>query len=411
MAGWFPPPGGLRSAAYATFVNTIGGGLWSAGGALYLTRVAGLPATVVGAGLSAAALVGLAASVPAGRFADRRDPRSVRAVPQVLQAGTALAFLLVDSAASFLAVAAIDALLVTGNLTVRAALVGALGRAAGRVHVFATLRTAANAGTGIGAGLAALALAVDSPSAYRLLVVADAATYLVSAALLMRLPRYPAADAAERPRTSQVWRDRRFLAVTATTSAMYVRRVVLTLVLPLWIATRADVPAVVVSALLVTYTVLTVVLSTRVGRRAEQPEPAARMVRRGSLVLAVAMLGFAAATALSTTATVALLIASTVVYSVGELWHVNGATGLSYGLAPEHAIGQYQGVTVLLNGLALAAGPALLTVVIVDSGSPAGWLVPITLLTVCGLAVPPLTRWARVGPARPAPAGAEPAAG
>ncbi|GAA1409262.1 MFS transporter [Catellatospora coxensis] len=410
MAGWFPPPGELRDAAYATFANTIGVGLWTAGGALYLTRVAGLPATVVGAGLSAAALVGLAASVPAGRFADRRDPRTLRAVLQVLQAGAALLFLLVDSAASFLAVAAVEALLVTGNLAVRAALVGALGRTAGRVHVFATLRTAANTGTAIGAGLAALALAADSPAAYRLLVVADAATYLISAALLMRLPRYPAADAAERPRTWEVWRDGRYLAVTATTSAMYLRRVVLTLVLPLWIATRADVPTVVVSAVLVTYTVLTVVLSARFGRRAEQAEPAARMVRRGSLVLAVAMLGFAAATTLSTAATVALLLASTAVYSVGELWHVNGATGLSYALAPEHAIGQYQGVTVLLNGLAMAAGPALLTAVIVGSGSPAGWLLPIGLVTVCGLAVPPLTRWARTAPARPAPA-AEPVAG
>jgi MFS family permease len=167
VAGWFPPSGELRSAAYATFANTVGGGLWTAGGALYLTRVAGLPATVVGAGLSAAALVGLAASVPAGRFADHRDPRSLRAVLQVLQAGAALMFLLVDSAASFLAVAAVEALLVTGNLTVRAALVGALGRTAGRVHVFATLRTAANTGTAIGAGLAALALAADSPACPR----------------------------------------------------------------------------------------------------------------------------------------------------------------------------------------------------------------------------------------------------
>ncbi|WP_155373382.1 MFS transporter [Catellatospora vulcania] len=400
MAGWFPPPGELRDAAYATFANTVGGGLWTAGSALYLIKVAGLTPTTVGAGLSAAALVGLAASVPAGRLADRGDPRSLRAALQVLQAAAALTYLLVGSAASFLAVAAVDALLFTGNLTMRAALVGALGRAVGRVHVFATLRTAANAGTAIGAGLAGLALAVDSPAAYRLLVVADAATYLISAALLMRLPRYPAADAEQRPRTWEVWRDGRFLAVTAATSAMYLRRVVLTLVLPLWIATRADVPTVVVSAVLVTYTVLTVVLSARSGRRAEQPEPAARMVRRGALVLAVAMLGFAAATTLSTAATVTLLLASTVVYSVGELWHVNGATGLSYALAPEHAIGQYQGVTVLLNGLALAAGPALLTVVIVDSGSPAGWLVPIVLLTGCGLAVPPLTRWAAAGIAK-----------
>ena len=58
-----PPPGPLRTLAYATLVNTVGAGLWLAGGALYLTRDGGLSATSVGAGLTVAGLVGLTATI------------------------------------------------------------------------------------------------------------------------------------------------------------------------------------------------------------------------------------------------------------------------------------------------------------------------------------------------------------
>ncbi|MEU7572631.1 hypothetical protein [Micromonospora sp. NPDC049240] len=40
-----PPPGPLRTLALATLANTVGTGLWLAGGALYLTRDVGLSAT------------------------------------------------------------------------------------------------------------------------------------------------------------------------------------------------------------------------------------------------------------------------------------------------------------------------------------------------------------------------------
>ena len=190
-----PPPGPLRTLAYATLVNTVGAGLWLAGGALYLTRDVGLSATSVGAGLTVAGLVGLTASVPLGALADRWDPRTLRAVLQVGQALAALAYLLVGSFPAFLAVAVPEALLAAGNLAVRAALVVAVGGPDGRVHAFATLRAVANLGITVGTALAGIALAVDTHRAYQVLVVGNAVTYLLSAALLLRLPPQPAADA------------------------------------------------------------------------------------------------------------------------------------------------------------------------------------------------------------------------
>ena len=58
------PAGHLRTLSYATFANTVGSGLWTAGAALFLTRGVGLSAVSVGAGLTIAGVTGLAASVP-----------------------------------------------------------------------------------------------------------------------------------------------------------------------------------------------------------------------------------------------------------------------------------------------------------------------------------------------------------
>ncbi|MBQ1015940.1 MFS transporter, partial [Micromonospora sp. M51] len=116
-----PPPGRLRTLSLATMANTVGTGLWVTGAALYFTRSVGLTPTEVGLGLTIAGLVGLTASVPLGGLADRRDPRALRAVLQLAQAVVAAAYLLVGSFPVFLLVATLDALLVSGNLAVRAA--------------------------------------------------------------------------------------------------------------------------------------------------------------------------------------------------------------------------------------------------------------------------------------------------
>ena len=61
--------------AVATFVNTIGNGMYMTVMVMYFTRSVGLPASQVGLGLTIAGLFGLAAGVPVGHLADRRRAR------------------------------------------------------------------------------------------------------------------------------------------------------------------------------------------------------------------------------------------------------------------------------------------------------------------------------------------------
>jgi hypothetical protein len=67
-----PPPGPARMLAVATLVNRFGDGLFAVGGVLFFIRGLGLSAGEVALGLTAAEVVGLAASVPLGSLADRR---------------------------------------------------------------------------------------------------------------------------------------------------------------------------------------------------------------------------------------------------------------------------------------------------------------------------------------------------
>ncbi|WP_406068100.1 MFS transporter [Micromonospora sp. NBC_01638] len=391
-----PPPGRLRTLSLATLANTVGTGLWVTGVALYLTRAVGLSPTQVGLGLSIAGLVGLTASVPLGGLADRRDPRTLRAVLQLAQTAVAAAYLLVGSFPVFLLVATLDALLISGNLAVRAALVAAVGGPDGRVHAFATLRAVANLGVAFGAGLAAFALVADTGWAYRLLVLGNVVTYLVSAALIMRLPSYPPARRPLRPGPGRALRDGPFLAVAGASAVLSLHSVALTVVLPLWVVAHTDAPLVTVSAVLLVNTLLTVLLAVRLSRGARHALPAAAAMRRAGLVLAAGMLLWAVTGAVPTAVAIGLLLGAAVVYTLGDLWHAGAGAALAYDLAAPDAIGAYQGVDALLAGLARAAGPALLTWLILDGG-PIGWLALAGLLAATGLAVPPLTRRALAG--------------
>jgi MFS family permease len=391
--GWspIPPPGHLRTLAWATLVNTIGSGLWLAGVALFLTRSVGLSATSVGLGLTIAGLIGLSASVPLGRLADRRDPRSLRAMVQLAQAAVAASYLLVHSFPVFLLVAVLDALLVAGNLSVRAALVAALAGPAGRVRAFATLRAVANIGISAGAALAGLALAADTRIGYALLVIGNALTYLVSAGLIMRLPPFPPAPTTARTGGWEALRDKPFLAVSAMSAVMALHSVVLGLVVPLWIATQTQAPRAMVSGVLVTNTVLTVLLTVRISRHAENAVAAARTMRRAGFVLAAAMLLYPISAWPAASGAITLLLVATVVYTVGDLFHATASAGLSYELATPHALGQYQGVNGLVTGLAQATGPAVLTLLLIG-GQTAGWITLAGIFVAAGSATPALTR-------------------
>jgi predicted MFS family arabinose efflux permease len=110
-----PPAGPLRRYAVISLAGSIGTGLFLAAGTLFFTRVAGLPAGLVGLGLSLAGLAAMLAAIPLGSLGDKLGHRNVWVILTALQALTYACYPLVHSFLAFVAAVTVAAASQTGT--------------------------------------------------------------------------------------------------------------------------------------------------------------------------------------------------------------------------------------------------------------------------------------------------------
>ncbi len=160
-----PPAGLLHRHAVISLVGSIGTGLFLAAGTLFFTRVAGLPAGLVGLGLSLAGLAAMLAAIPLGSLRDKLGHRHVWVILTALQALTYACYPLVHSFLAFVAAVTVAAASQPGTAPIRSAY---LSRAAGpdqRVRASAYNQAVFNAGFAVGAAGAGVALEIGSRDA------------------------------------------------------------------------------------------------------------------------------------------------------------------------------------------------------------------------------------------------------
>lgn len=395
-----PARGPGRNLYWSTLINSAGTGLFLTTSSLYFVRCIGLTPARIGAGLTAAGLIGLLAGVPVGRIADRHGPRETYVMSLMAEALAMGGLLLARSFVSFVAVSTVAFLAASASSASRGPLIRAAGgeRAA---ELRSRLRSAMNLGVTLAGPAAAVAISVDSRLTYQLLIACDALSFAVCALLTLRMSRVPGtADAGTRGRW-QVFSDRPYLALVGINAVMMQQYPVLSLVMPLWISLHTQVPHWVVGLVVPLNTVLVVLLQVRLSRGMESPLSAARaMVRAGLAMLAsLVLIGFLGHLP-TIPATVALII-SIVVYTLGEIWSTASIYELSFGLAPAAAQGEYLGL--LSNGSAIGRliSQALVTTLCLTVGT-AGWIILGALLLGAGLVTVPATRWAMRSKAAPA---------
>ena len=88
-----------------------------------------------------------------------------------------------------------------------------------------------------------------------------------------------------------------------------------------------------------------------------------------------------------------VLLAAVAVHTMGEMWQSAGGFELSFALAPEGAVGQYQGLFGMGLGLGVTLGPTVLIALCINLGRPGWWIVGLGF-ALTGLAVPAAARWA-----------------
>lgn len=409
-----PPSGPLRVYANLTFFDSLVPGIMLAGGVLFFTEVVGLGAVQVGSGLSVAALAGLVTALPAGRLGDRIGHRRLLIGLSLLRAVVLGAYQLVGSYPAFLVVACLAGLSESGVGPVRQAYLGTITTPENRVATLAFNRVVRNIGATVSTPALGVALAVDSPLAFRTLIGVGAVSVLVVALIARHLPETrgtaaggPVERRADRSagKRAGVLRDRPYVVLSLLNGLLIMHMELLEVGMPLWVTGHTDAPAWLTSVLLFTNVLVAIAFQMRVGRGVTDVGSAARAMRRGGYCLLTSAGLFAISGRLSPVLCVMVLVGAVVLLTLTELLQSAGSWGLSYDLAESERLGEYQGVWIVGTQLVRSCGPFVVTLAL-SSLAHIGWLViGAAYLAAAAFAVP-LARHA-AAPYRTAPGAAE----
>jgi MFS family permease len=388
-----PERGPLRVLATATLVNTFGNGLMFTISALYFTRIIGLTAVEVGIGLSCAGLVGLLAGIPLGHAADRIGPREMQMALVCVVAALSALYVFVTTFWQFLVVASVIAFFDAGTRAARGALIARAFPQGRRVYARAYLRSITNIGITFGAAVAGVALHLDTPAAYKTLIIVDVLTYATTAVILRRLPSVASVKAHAAASPWQALRDRPYVVMVLVSGVLAMHFGLLEIGMPLWVANHTEAPRTLVSLLFIINTVAVVLFQVRATRGMDVPLAGARSMARAGLVLFVACVLFASTEDLGRTAAIAVLIAAATVHVYGEILQSAGSFCLNIELAPEHAQGQYQGLAGTGMTLSFMLAPSVVALLPLGMGRM-GWLLLGAMFVASGAALVPITRWA-----------------
>jgi MFS family permease len=393
--GWLPPEPPVRRFLVVSFIDSLGTGMFLAGSALFFTRDLGLTAGQVGLGLSLAGVTGFVCSVPIGRLSDKKSALPVLVALQLWRGACFLAYPFINGLGMFIAVSCLAGAGEWASAPVVQSLLGSFVPAASRVRAMAAMTLIRNVGFGLGAGTAAAFVAV-SGAAYRGLVLADAASFLLSAIVLLRMraagaPGAPDAESRAEAPKPRIRPGARFVTLSALNGVLYLHTIVLNVGLPLWIASYTRGPRALIGTIIVMNTVLAAASQIRLSRGVDGVRPAASRQFRAGWILAACCLLVAVSGPNRVVVTVTVILAATAALTVGEIYQSVGGWGVSYGFSPEANRGYYLSVYSLGSTCAVIVGPWLITSAVLPTGGP-GWIGLAAVFAVAGALVPTVAR-------------------
>ncbi|WP_052850171.1 MFS transporter [Streptomyces avicenniae] len=389
-----PPKGIVRVLCLSNLSKTSAHGILMTVSVLFFTRAVDLPAAQVGLALTIGAAVGMAASIPAGRLADLLGPRNMTVVCLLLLGAFTCCYGFVQNFPGLVLVTSLALAAESSTDAARGALVAGLIPQKERVRAWSYMRAVSNLGVSLGAAGGAVALYFDSRTSYTVMLVAGGVLFIAAGLAYLTVPQVPPV-----PRGTDggpqwvVLRDVPYVFVALLNSVLIMNIGILTVALPIWMTDETSAPTWLYSILIILNSVVVVLFQVRAGRGSEEVAGGARALRRSGVLLAVCCAFFAMAAGQPTWLAVVLLVVGALIHVGGEMFYSAGAWSLAYGLAPDHAQGQYQGMFGMSTQLGTVVTPALATALIAGLGWP-GWLAFSALLLAAGAAAPSVAAWA-----------------
>lgn len=388
-----PPAGIVRVLTLSNLAKTVGHGVVTSVIVLYFTMKVGISADKVGLALSLGAALGMLGGVPIGHIADLYGPRNVTVGLLFLLGIFVGAYAFVGSFPWLVVVVSLTLMAESAAYASRGALIAGLIPPEERVNALSYMRSVANVGIAIGAAAGGIALFLNSTPVYLGVLVSGGLCFVLSGSAYLAVPSVPALGKGRGGPRWVALRDRPYLLLALLNTVLVMHTTILAVALPIWITTRTTAPSWMYSLVLILNTLVVVLLQVRVSKGSELPEGGARAMRRSGLLLASCCALFAVAQHQPVLVAALVVLAGAAVHVFGEMLQGAGQWSVSFGLAPDGAQGQYQGLFAMSVQLGTVATPALAVLLLTHYGW-LGWLFLAAPLALAGLAAPVVVRWA-----------------
>ena len=378
--------GPRRRFAAISFIDSLGTGLFLPLMVLFFTRSAGLTVGQVALGLTLAGIAALVATPAGGHLLDRYDPRLTLVLSYGIRAAVYAAYSVVHSIVAFIPLVCLAQASAQVGRSARTLVVAGMASEEERVRLLAGVSTIRNLGVGLGSLGAGVALAGDTRTAYLAVVWINAASYLLGGLLVWTMP---ATHPRRQPRTEDrgtvraVLRNRRFTSLASLNAVLLVNDAALIVGVPIWLTTATDAPAALTGLLFTLNTVLVVLLQVVLSRSSKTLHGAGRAYLFSGAAFLLGCFLFVLAATDGRPLAIMLMIAGVTALTVAEIFSVAAGWSVSLGLAPLEQRGRYLAVFSLGEGVATSAGPALVTLAVVQGGGP-GWIALGAAGTVAG---------------------------
>jgi MFS family permease len=388
-------PGPVWRLETGGLVSAFGNGLVLPFTMIYLHNVRGISLATAGLILATFAAVSFAVTLPAGTLVDRLGARGGLALALVVSAvGYGLLPLVREPWQGFAVIAVAGA----GNglfWPSHSTLLYGLAPADRRHMAIALHRAVYNLGIGLGAAVGGTIAMTSDPKTFSALFLLDAATFVVFAAWLGRVPRpavvaadVEAAGPAERDAGyARVLRDRVFVAILALNVALVLAGWALfESVLPVFAMNEIEVGETVIGLYLTANVVVYVFLQLVVARLLEGKSRMRALALLAVIWIAVWFAVFGAGSWLAGAAAgAAVLVAAAMLFAVGECIQGPVQSALVADLAPERLRGRYMALMTNTYAIGFTLGPALGGYVL-DVEPLALWPLAAALLAVVAVA-------------------------
>ncbi|MBL7259815.1 MFS transporter [Paractinoplanes lichenicola] len=387
-----PPPGLPRQLVAQSALVAVGWGIYLTGSVVFFSLYVGLTPVQIGLGFSISGLLGLVLAMPLGHLADRFGGQRAWVAGSIVGVVAFLLYPLVGAFWSFVVVLGMQAVSQALTDAGRSVYTAAAVPAEIRVRTMAFVRAYLNMGFTVGAGLGAVAIALDSRPGLLILVLANAGGILVSACFVARMPAVHTEAGPDRRPPWGVLRDHPFTALTGVFAILSCSEVLFSTVVPLWAITSTDAPRPVLGALFALNTVLAVLLQVPATRHAVSLTGSANLTRWAALSTVAACVVFLVGGRTQGWLTIAVLALGVVLLTGTELWSSAAEWYFVTEVPPPDRRGVYLGAARTGSGVARMIGPVALTFLAVHTGGW-GWWVIAALFAVAALLIHPVVAW------------------